>query len=162
MNTALRIPRIQLVPLFEWLAALPLSGRESRERTKFNQMIAEGLKEIDEDRLKILETYAELDPETGEKKKAVDNGVEHFVIPDDQKEAFAKEVNDLYAEEFVLDVLEGNKQKVKTIRDILLNTDYKFGPKEGDTQEQKIAHVREANNYDAWCTAFEAVDFDAE
>jgi len=160
MNVAFKIPKNQLAGLYEWLAAVPLAGRESRERTKFLALLAEGIKELEADRLKIVDQYAELDPETQEKKKVVDNGKEHFVIPDDKQKEFSADIEALYAEDFVLDALEGNKTKILSVRDILLNTDYKFGPQEGDTPEQKFARIREAAQYDIWCTAFEAVSFD--
>lgn len=162
MNVAFKIPKVQLAPLFEWLSSVQLSGKESRERTRFNALLIEGIKELEKDRLELLEKYAEIDKETGEKKKAVDNGVEHFVIPDDLKADFTKEIADLYDEEFVIDSLEGNKSKMQTVRDIVLNTDYKFGPREGDTPEEKAKRVRESANYEVWCNAFEAVNFDGE
>lgn len=161
MSVAFKIPKNQMAPLFEFLAGLQLAGKESRERTRFNAMLIDAIKELEKERLELVDKYSELDPDTGEKKKAVDNGIEHFVIPEDQKEEFNREIQELYSEDFVIDSLEGNKSKLQAVRDILLNTSYKFGPGEQDGASVRAAKIREAANYEVWCNAFEAIDFNA-
>lgn len=157
MSKALKIKNRYLVGLGSWLQEQQLSGRESRERTRFVTLLQEQLNDVDKHRNEILEKYVGKD-DKGNWKTVVDNGKEKLDVPADQEEAFFKEIEDLMDEEFVLDLLEGNKQKIRTVKDILLNTDYKFGPREGDSAEEREARIRQAADYEKWCEAFEAIE----
>lgn len=158
MSNALKIPNKFILGLASWLAEQPLGGRESRERSRFVTVASEHLQEVEKERKEIIEKFANKDEDGKPKIITVDNGDSRYDIPDEKKAEMEKEYLDLLDEEWVLDVSEGNKAKIKTTRDILLNTEYKFGPKEGDTTEEQIAKVRQANDYDKWCQFFEVLD----
>ena len=58
---ALKIKKQYLLGLGTWLNEQQVSGRVSRERTRFVTKIQEELAEIDKERITIAEEYAEKD-----------------------------------------------------------------------------------------------------
>lgn len=156
---AFKIQNRYLLGLASWLNMLPLAGRESRERSRFVTLVSDTLARVEKERVQIIEKYANKE-EDGSMKKTVDNGVERFDIPDDKIADLEKDYGELLDEEFVLDVGESHKAKIRTVRDIVLNTDYKFGPSESDDVQEKQAKIRQAFDYEKWCESFEGLDFE--
>jgi hypothetical protein len=161
---AFRIKKAFLAGLAGWLNGLALSGRDSRERTRFVSLLVEGNMALEKDRKEVIGKFVEKETVNGEEiwKKTVSegensDGKEHFVIPPEKIEDFKKEINDLFQEEFVLDIGEEHLEKMATVATIVLNTDYKFGPSEEDDREEARRKIIEANDYEEWCKAFEAV-----
>lgn len=146
-----------LVGLGSWLNELQLSGKESRERTRFVNLLVDRLTENEKFRAELIRKYAQKDEEGNPKKRMEEGAGEIWDLLPEDMEKYAKEYNEMMDEEFVIDVLEGNKEKVKVVTDIVLNTNYVFGPKEGDSAEEKQAKIRQMNDYGIWCEAFEAV-----
>lgn len=136
-----------IIGLASWLNEQPLSGFQSRERTRFVQKLVERHNETENFRKELIEKYSKKDEE-GKQVKADDG--ESIVL--ENVEEFMKEAEDLYSDEFVLDM---STISFKTIKDIVLNTTYVFGPKESDDEKEKIAKIRQANDYNAWCECFE-------
>lgn len=155
----LKLQRGQLTPLCSWLNELNLQGSVSRNRTRFVALLIPEIEDTEKNRQEIVKSYAVKNEDgTAKVVKNEVTGVDNFDIP---QEGFVKvqlELNDLLSEFVSIDVLDGNKQKIKDVRDILLNTDYKFGPKEGDSEQEKNAKIRQMNDYEVWCTAFELLD----
>jgi len=145
-----------IVGLGSWLNELPLSGKESRERTRFVSLLVDRLTEVEKFRTDLLEKHVKKD-EKGEKKKVMIEEQEIWDMTPENQVSYGKELTDLMDEEFVIDVLEGNKEKVKVVKNIVLNTSYVFGPKEGDSIEEKNAKIRQMNDYNIWCESFDAV-----
>lgn len=156
--TSFKIKNKYVLGLASWLNDLQLYGKESRERTRFVSVLSERLAETDKFRNSMVEKYVEKGEDGKSKTKVGDDGVEVWDIKAEELPKFEKEYNELMDEDFVLDVLDGNKEKTKVVKDIVLNTDYKFGPKEGDSVQEKMAKIRQAAEYDKWCEAFEAVE----
>lgn len=161
MSNSLRIKNRYLLGLGSWLSILPLGGRESRERSRFVQIASDALVQMEKERKELIDKYAEKEEDGVTLKKTVDNGMERYVIPPEKTADLEREYAELLDEDFVLDIGEGHKAKIRTVRDILLNTDYKFGPAETDSPEEKAAKIRQAADYDKWCEAFETLDIDA-
>ena len=145
-----------IVGLGSWLNELQLSGKESRERTRFVSLLVDRLTEVEKFRADLLDKHVEKD-EKGEKKKLMMEDQEIWDMTPENQVSYAKELNELMDEEFVIDVLEGNKEKVKVVKEIVLNTSYVFGPKEGDVEGERQAKLRQMNDYNIWCEMFEAV-----
>lgn len=147
-STALKIKNKHLMSLCQFIAALPLGGQESRERTRFIEVVSPRITEMEAERVSLLKKYAEKDdkdqPIMVEDTKT---GRTSYDLGDEGMASFTKEYEDYANEEFVLDILDGNISKVKTIKNLVLNTDEKFN---GAT----------AAEYDAWCQAFEALSLD--
>ncbi len=138
-----------LFGLGTWLAGLTLSGRESRERTKFLEQVNEQLRENDAVRLEIVKKYAEV--ENGEPKlvKATKPGEQdHYVVPDDKLEEFNKEATAYFDEEWTFGG-PGDKNRLKVVKNLVLETNEMIKPEV-------------ASDYDAWCEAFEKVEFPKE
>jgi len=149
----LKLKNRLLIPLYFWLDSISLIGKESRERTRFNKLLAERIEEINGIKTTMIQPYVKTDNKGKAKlieKKEKDASGNDFVRMvydfkgNTQKEKFEKEWSEYLDEELIIDVLEGNKSKIYTIKEIVLNTDQKF--------QGEMASV-----YDEWCIAFEAL-----
>lgn len=154
--------------LTQWLQLQGLAGRENRERMRFINILQDRLKEVntfyqglvqklvEKDKKGQLKTKIRKQEVIGATGKPETRETEVFSFADKKTEdEFIKEINDLYDEDFKLDKTEQNKEMLEAIKKILLDTDYKFGPKEGSSNEEKIRDIRIAREYVDWCKAFE-------
>ena len=162
MSNTLKIPSKHLVGLCSWLNELSLTGKESRERSRFVDICVPRIQEYFKHKEEIFDRYCVKETVEGrEVRKVVDEGgVLTYQIPNEKREEFDKEIHDLEDEEFVIDVLEGNKSKIKTAKDLLLNTDYKFGPGDETDPAKREAKIRQTTDYNEWCKIFEEVNVD--
>ena len=155
-NPTLVLKNYHLVPLVNWLVKLSLAGKESRERTRFIKFLGPRLQEISDLRIEMQNKYA-LKDDKGQPKKKKESSMK--IIGEDGKEVesetegidFGKneekakdEWNEYQNEEFIIDISEGNKSKVYTVADIILNTTFEFTD-------------WAATMYDEWCECFEAL-----
>ena len=120
-------------------------------RTKFLELLAPTGKIIEKKRLETLEDYAEkdtlglpikvkrtkTDPATGQQREE-----EHFSLTPELEKKFQKEFEEYLKTELSIPVDDGNMEKIKVIRDIILNTRHQF-------------QGQAAIMYDSWCSAFE-------
>lgn len=159
--SAFRIQKAFLPGLAAWLSGLRLVGRESRDRTRFVLDLNAAAQQYARERQEILGRYVNkvTDPVTGKESwvKSVDNPLV-WDVPEEKQEAMKAEVAELMREEFVMDVTEASEQKIRSVRDIVLNTDYAFGPDDADVPEERQRKIVQANDYEAWCRSFEALD----
>ena len=138
------IQKKYVVGLGTWLQKLTLSGRESRERTKFVELLAADVQENEAMRLEILKKYADVDPETNEPLVIEEGDNKHYNVKDENIPPFTKELAAYLDENFVVEG-DGNKNKLKVIKQIVL-----------DTQEKIAPEI--AMEYDKWCEAFEKME----
>jgi hypothetical protein len=154
---SLAIKNRHLVGLCTWLQGLALAGKESRERTRFVDLCIPRISELEGLKGQVVEKYC-LKNEDGSRKTIEKDGRIHWDIPADQEAAFRKDLEELENEEFLIDLLDGNISKVNTVRNLVLNTDFKFGPAEEDDEAERDAKVRLAHDYSEWCIAFETLE----
>jgi hypothetical protein len=156
---SLKIQNRFLVGLGSWLNDQQLSGRASRARTRFVEDMQVELNHIEADRVKMLEGLADKD-ENGAPKKEKDEatGQEKYVISDEAAAKFAQEYSALLTEDCIIDITDANRERMDEIKGIVLNTDYRFGPQEGDSDAVRQMRVRQMNDYPHWCEAFEAMN----
>ena len=145
----LALPFWCIGPLGQWLQSIALSGQESRQRTKFLELLAPTGREIEKKRLDMLEDYAEKDTLGLPRKKmkmdpAIQKEREHYDLTEESEKKFQKEFEIYLKSECIISVDDGNMEKVKVVRDIILNTRHEF---RGEA----------AAMYDAWCEAFESL-----
>lgn len=133
--------------LASWLSELSLEGKYSRARSRFVKLLADRHTETDNFKKEIIKKYAKKN-EDGE--PVVENG--NYQI--DDKESFSKEIQDLYHDTFTVSL---DKNDAMYLKEVVLNTDYKFGPKENDSEQEKNAKIRQANDYSEWCKSFENI-----
>jgi len=155
-----KIKNKYLVGLASWLNEVSLQGSESRERTRFINVLVERITENEKFRMELLDKHVTKDDSNQMKKKTNEiTNEEVWDISDENMILFTKEYGDLMEEEYVMDILDGNKQKLKVMKNVVLNTNYIFGPKEGDLIQEKTAKIRQMHDYEIWCQSFEGVDF---
>lgn len=152
----LKLKNYYLMGLGTWLNEQQLTGRASRARTRFVKDIQDKLSELEKERVVLCEQFADKD-ETGAVKKETVNNSEQYVFSDIGQKEFADEYRDLINEDWIVDVTDANRDTITTIRQIVLDTDYRFGPREGETGQQSEFRVRQMNDYPHWCEAFEQV-----
>lgn len=143
------IKNSQVLGFASWLNELELNGRQSRERSRVVKILAEKIREIEKFRLEILEKYSQKDKK-GKSKVGKDNKM--VLLDDKKKEQFVTEVTELYNEEFELAI---DDFQIDVLKNIVLDTTYLFGPKEGDSEPEKAAKIRQANDYVLWCEMVE-------
>lgn len=131
------------------LAKQMFSGKKSRARTRFLKIIGERIKEINEERVKLLEDNAFKNKkgevllidkdgkETIEKNKGV-----KYKMKDEMK--YQKEYFDYINEDYVIDVSPANQETIYGVRDIVLDSEEEF-------------NGRMASLYEEICSSFEAV-----
>ncbi len=153
---SLRLKKKYLLGLGNWLNDQALSGRASRARTRFVEDVQEELNKVEKERIALLEASADRDENGAVKKEVVDNS-EHYVLSDDAKKKVADEYSDLLEEEWVVDVTDANSEQISQIKSIVLDTDYRFGPREGDSLDMTRMRIQQMNDYPFWCLAFERI-----
>jgi len=134
--------------LASWLNELQLEGGFSRARTELVNLLSAKFRKIEEQRIEIIKKHAKKD-EKGELE--LKEGKPE--IEDNRK--FMSDINALYVKKCTVQISDKDFALLKTI---VLNTSYLFGPKEGDSPEEKQAKLRQANDYNKWCKSFESVD----
>ena len=140
-----------IASFINWLVMQSLKGQYSRARSRFVATLQERVKEYQKFLTELVEKYVEKD----EKGKPKVIATEYQFKTDKDKEDYIKELNDLKNEEFILDITDANKKDINIIKNLTLETDYEFGPKETMTQEQMVFAARIAVEYDEWCQSLE-------
>lgn len=140
-----RIKNVLLNETIDFLFNMPLKGRASRHRTRFNKKVNEHIETVIEEEKELLKTHCELDSDGNPLTKKNEDGQEEYDVKD--MKAFAVERGDLYNEEFIID--DSNSQvMLKTIRTAL------------DEYDEELSG-RKAIFYDTLCETFH-VDEDIE
>ena len=121
MLKSLTFTNSQITNLCTWLSKVSLAGKDSRVRTRFINSVSVRLNEIEKSRLDLAQEYAQKD-ENG-KPVIVDK---NFQFEPANLVLFVKELNEIMAESYVLDVLESNRQTLLEIKAIILDTEEKF------------------------------------
>lgn len=161
MSNSLKIKNRFLVDLGAWFNEQKLSGAQSRARTKMVEFIVAGIEAYEAGRKEIIGEFVNKEEDgTWKKIAAVDNSPERWDIDAAKIPEVEKEYAALSEEDWILDVQESNTAVLKQARDILLNTDYLFGPREGEPREDTVMRVKTMGEYPAWCDAFEALVLD--
>ncbi|WP_079708007.1 DUF1617 family protein [Paraliobacillus ryukyuensis] len=116
------IKNAQIGQAIDLLFHLALKGKESRHRTKLIKLLAERLKEVEEQRKVLAEEYANKD---GEEKPIIKD--DKYEIGD--QDAFQLDIQELYDEEIVIEGGD-NQGMLETIKKVLDNCDKDFSGKE--------------------------------
>ena len=148
------LKKTYLLGLGSWLNDQPLSGRASRARTRFVEMLQEELNRFNDDRLALLKQLADKD-EKGEPK--IDTETKQFVLSDDARQQYASEYGLLINEDWKADITEANRDMFDSIKAIVIDTDYKFGPHDGEPADVSQQRILMMNEYPHWCDAFDLI-----
>ena len=152
-------PQIQVKSLQDWLFSLKLHGKESRSRTRFIGLISARIKELDNERIKLAEEYAEKNKkgeiiylekvkdkdgkETG-KTKEITEKKDGTIFKFKDAEKFQKVWLEYLNEDLIIDVSPETNETIYTVRDIILNSNEEFN---------NIS----ATIYEEWCRCFENI-----
>ena len=90
-------------------------------------------------------------------KKDKDGTEVYTFVTKKEEEEYVKEIDDLNDEEFKIELTEINKEMLTEIKKVVLDTDYKFGPKENTPRVEIVKQIRLANEYEEWCQSFEKI-----
>lgn len=132
----IKIENEKLEQAIDLLFNLELKGKQSRHRTKFIKTLTERLTEVQEQQDELIKEHCHLD-ESGEPRK-IENDTK-WDIKD--LKAYVKDVNELYAEELVIDGGDAHGM-LKTVKVVLDNCEVGYSG-------------QEAMTYDYLCEAFE-------
>ena len=141
-----------------WVGLLgDLTAKQARMRGRFLLLLVARLNEVNANHKELLTKFSTKDAEDKPVTKLDENGLESYQLSTENLEAFRKEDQELLDEEYILDITEANQEMFDSVKGLVLNTAYTFGPKETDTDQEKQQKINQANDYDTWCKAFEDV-----
>jgi hypothetical protein len=140
----MRVMNFEVKEFIRFLIELKLAGKESRMRTRFCKLLADRMKQIEDEREELINQFAEHDAD-GEVVVENDPGTNKQVYKLKDHAGFNREYTVLMREEYVIDETEERQEMLKTIKDIVLNVDMEF---QGE----------EAFVYDRWCEIVEEIE----
>lgn len=133
--------KIGLLEKFISFLDVPLHGVEARVRNRFITILGKKLIVLNQEKQKILGEHSEKD-ENG-KTKFLEEGKKYDITPENLKIA-TKEIDSLYAEDCIIDILPSNEKEIAIVRNLLFDTKQEFSIVDGSA-------------YDEICKAFESI-----
>lgn len=100
------------------LLNIPLHGQERRDRDAFLNILIEKGSELDKQRINLVKMYAEKD-EKGEPK--IDE-TKNYVIAEENRRIVDKEYYEIVMEDAIIDVLDSNKNVIRSVKNLLEKT----------------------------------------
>lgn len=146
----LKLKNANFIGLVRWLQGQQLQGKQSRLRTNFVDVCMDHVKAIDEHRIELLKQYAHKDDKGNYVMITDELGRENYDIDDPDMAVLNKEFEKFMDEEYVIALPNetwqaGHLRKLfGFVSELLESTTHKFQGKE-------------AEDYDRWCSAFEAL-----
>lgn len=116
----MKMKNFELRTVIGLLSTLELSGKKSRDRSKFIKLLEERAVEVDKERIEMLKDFANKDE--NDEPVIVDG---KFDLTDEALDEFNKQLEELLNEECVIDTTE-KKPLVKSVKEIVLNCEIKF------------------------------------
>ena len=135
------------LPMF--LGSLMLHGKESRERSRFIQILESKVKEIEQERFVFLDKYTKKSKDGkplffDKMRKETSNPAEGLEYVVENIKEYNKEFEEYLSEEYIIDVSPATSATIYTVKDLILNTTKEF---QGE----------DADRYNEWCEAFEGI-----
>lgn len=158
MHNEFRLKNRFVHGLLNWLQILQLSGPESRERTRFVEMLVKHQGAVEKDRVSLLSKYANKDKEGDPSIILTDGGKKMYDVPEDNLKELNEEYRKVLEKEFVMDITDLSRPNFQAVRQIVLYTDYKFGPVDGEPEQTRALRIKQSHDYLDWCKAFEEVE----
>lgn len=145
MKNILILKNKHLLFLISYLNKFVIAGNESRQRSRFIASVIERTKEMDVERVKMLEKHSNKDKD-GKSIKIKSEKGDSYDLSIENMTKFQNEYNDYMNEDFILDIAEGNKEKIRKVKELILNSTI------------PVAEI-EAVLYNEVCECFEKVNF---
>ena len=142
-----------------WLNSVQLLGKESRARSRFTKILTDYLSnDVEKQRVEIVKKYAKLDEE-GNPSVIIDSKARRiFDVLPEKSEEMNKEYANLLEHNLELHVTDLNRETISTVKDVVLNSQFVFGPLDNDPEQVRQAKIALADNYTEWCESFEKLD----
>ena len=129
----------ELDKLLLWLSELLLRGKECRARNKIVDMIRKKISDFEQERMKLVNKYAEKDEQNNliiKTDKIVVDGKEreqqHYVFVGENRDNFNKEFQELESNtKFIFDILPSDKEDWEIVKNLILNLQKDFDYWEG-------------------------------
>ena len=137
---ALRIKNSHIEKIIDFLDVY-MNNTEARLRNNFVKVLGKQLIFLGEERIKLLEEYAEKDKE-GKPKKSND-GKSYDIIPENL-EKVKVELTTLYDDFLIIDILPSNEEEIKVATKAIL-------------QSTKTFDIADGAIYSAICETFEEI-----
>lgn len=128
--------------LTKWLD-IPLHGAVARQRARFVAFLKVKEDEIEKGRLALCEELCDKD----EQGKAIMENNRYKFDPEALKK-FTDEYEKSLEEPFIIDILDSNKEMLKQVKDLIINSKNQMG-------------TAESQAYDEVCLILEATDLEA-
>ena len=156
MSKELRVKNAQIHEFCGWLNDLHLEPTISRVRTQFIERCKKHLNEyVEKERIEIIRKYANKDEE-GNPIVIIDStGRKLYDIPPEKNDKMNNEYNELLQGNFVVPIDENTTEMVKIMKKVVLEPEYRFGPREGDAMNIRKAKVELSIKYHEWCKSFD-------
>jgi hypothetical protein len=142
-----KIKNYQLKFVTEWLDG-PLPIKEARSRNRFLHLLAPRIKEIEDERNKIILDKCDKDEDGKPIIEKTDQGSTYKFSGDTWQEV-QKEIVDLFNEDLIIEVTPANEADIKIVKGLILET-----TKTLDTQQTEV--------YEQVAKEFEALEFQDE
>jgi len=143
--------------LARWLERIELRGGESRIRTWFVLILYDYLKELEAKRMEIILKYVKRDSE-GDPEIILDSaGKKMYNADEENKSKINAEYNEIISKDFIHEFSKEDLDKLEILKKIILDTDYKFGMKEGESDLKNSLNLKLSYDYLVWAEAFEKV-----
>jgi len=128
MKTSLSIKNYLLEFTYK-LLDMPLHGKELIARNKFVKILADKMRELEIGRIDLIKEYAKKDKDGKPKIKKESN---EFDLSEENLTKFQVEYTNLLKSEAIIDILDSNREEIKIVGDIILNSKREFGIQEGE------------------------------
>lgn len=102
----------------------------------------------------MIDKFVNKDDE-GNRKRKKEGVNEYWDFSEENLKKFEKEYTELMEEEFVIEITPSTKEKIKTVKELVLTTEAKFGPGPDDSPYERDRKVQEAIDYANWCDALD-------
>ena len=161
MSKELRIKNVHIHEFCGWLNDLYLEPIASRIRTTFIEMCTNHLNNyVEKERIEIVRKYASKDEEGNPIMILDAQGRKLYDIPPEKNAEMNVEYNELLQGDFIIQIDDKNVEMIKIIKKIVLEPEYRFGPREGDPMNIKKAKVELSTKYNEWCKAFSGLELE--
>lgn len=120
----MKIMNFELQEFTKFLVELKLGGKDSRMRTRFCKLLAERIKQIEDEREQLIKQFAEVAEDGSILVEDAGDGRQVYKLRD--RDGFNREFEILMREEFVIEENEERKEMLHAIKEIVLNVDMEF------------------------------------
>lgn len=157
MSKIFKIKNKQIGKLCIWLQGLRLGGIQNRARVNILDIFVVQLDVLDKARVALIMKYARKDKDGNPELIIGQEGKKVYDVPDEEMEKLNVEYETILEQDFSIEINENSVQIFKEAKDLILYTDYIFGPTTEVTGEEKHKQIQLEEDYNIWCKSFDEI-----